>query len=120
MKISKEELAELMGELSEILESADAYLKAGEKVVESLRPTVGKALKILLKALNETHKDLMPELEVNSLLGAKAKRRDFTNYVEVGLSKDQAFKLVLASIKPLNFTEALTVINSSRSKSEEN
>lgn len=118
MKLSKEELSELMEELSETLKSADVYLEVGDKAIESLRPVVSRALRILLKALIETHKDLEPELAVSSFLGAKAKRRDFTNYVKAGFTKEQAFSLVLASIKPINFTEVLKGVNSSRSSSK--
>ncbi len=118
MEISKEELVELMGKLSEVLESADAYLKAGEKVVESLRPMASRALIILLKTLNEVRKNLESQLEVSSFLSAKAQRRDFTNYMKVGFTKDQAFKLVLASIKPFDFAEVLKGVKLPESKGD--
>ena len=111
-------VAGLMEELSEMLKSADVYLEVGDKAVESLRPVISKALRILLGALIETYNDLEPELEASSSLGAKAKRRDFTNYVKAGFTKEQAFTLVLASIKPVNFAEVLKSVNSSRNSSK--
>ncbi len=116
MKISKEELPELIEELSEILESADVYLGAVERVVESLGPAISRALKILLEALNKTHIDLEPELNMCATLKAQAMRRDFTSYVKAGFTKDQAFKLVLASIKPFSFAEVLKGVKLPESK----
>lgn len=107
MKISKEEFSEFMDVLSEILESSEDCLKAGEKAVESLRPVVSKALRILLEALSGVYKDLEPELATLSSQRAKALRRVFADYVRAGFTKDQAFTLVLASIKPFSFTEVL-------------
>ena len=107
MKLSREDLTEVMEELGEVLESAGDYLDMGDKAVESLRPILSKALRILLEAWNDTYSELEPELEVSALLKAKALRRDYTSYVRAGFSKNQAFTLVLASVKPVNFTEIM-------------
>jgi hypothetical protein len=115
MRFSKDDLEELLENLDDVLESADACLEAGDKTVESLRPVLSKALKILLKALNDTNMDLEPELEVFSSLKAKGMRRDYSNYVKAGFSKDQAFTLVLASVKPANFTVTEILKSASRS-----
>ena len=116
MKIKEGELSEIVGAVTGFLANADEYLAAGEQIVSAVEPSVIKALKLLIKTLNEVRSNLEPELALNSLLGAKAMHRDYKNYEKAGFNKNQAFALVLASVKPFNFTELVNSASSSVQK----
>lgn len=105
--MEKEDLEELVGEVYKALKNADDYLAVGEQIVSTAKPALVKALALLLGTFNDVRKDLGPQLAKHSSLSAKALHRDYRNYVAVGFTKDQAFKLVLAAIKPLSFTDGI-------------
>ncbi len=107
MKLGKAELAQLMAFLGQ----ADQYLDAGEEIVKGAKPTVVRALKLLLNTGLDVADDLDKELNRLSAWLAKDKRRIYQNYVEVGFTPEQAFSLVLASVKSENFTEVLKKSN---------
>lgn len=118
MKFSKEDLIELTKILEELTESGDTYVKAGDEAVKSLQPLLSAALRILLEASNDTRKDLEPELVISANLSAKAKRRDYAAYVRAGFTKEQAFMLILASVKPFSLADLMKSVNTSSSNSK--
>ncbi|MDP3999103.1 MAG: hypothetical protein Q8P76_00725 [bacterium] len=107
MKLGKAELAELIA----LLAQADEYLDLGEGMVKGAKPTVVRALKLVLNTALDVGDDLGPELARLSAMTAKNKRRAYTDYAAAGFTAEQAFSLVLASVKPVNFTEMLNKSN---------
>lgn len=103
----KSDTEEILTEVMKALENADQYIAAGEMVIGAAKPPLIKALGILLDTLADIRVELESKLERNSFLSAAALHRDYKNYLDVGFTKDQAFKLVLAAIKPINFGELL-------------
>ncbi len=116
MKLDKEELKEIMETVSTVLGQADAFLAAGEGIVKTAKPTIAKALKLLLKAGIDIRKEMEEELAELSKIKAQTLYRDYKNYTKVGFGKTEAFKLILASIKPINFSEMLSKASSSVKK----
>jgi hypothetical protein len=72
-------------------------------------------LKVVVKTCIDVRRRLEPELAAHSMVATQAIHRDFVNYQKAGFTKTQAFALVLAAVKPSNFTEILT--NASKSAS---
>lgn len=103
MKLGKAELAELMT----LLGQADEYLDIGESIVKGAKPTVVRALKLALNTILDVGDDLEPEMTRLSTVTSKSKWRNYQNYTNAGFTAEQAFSLVLASVKPVNFTEML-------------
>lgn len=112
MKLNKEELQEIMETVGTVLGQADAFLTAGEEIVKTAKPTLTKALKLLLKTGIDVRKEMEKELAELSKIKAQALYRDYKNYTEAGFGKTEAFKLILASIKPVNFSETLNKASS--------
>lgn len=100
-------MTELCGELVKILKDGDSYLEVGDELARVVKPLFGKALKILLTTGLDIYDDLNPEFVRISALKAKGLRNDYDNYRKAGFTKEEAFKLVIASIKPINFTEII-------------
>jgi len=107
MKLGKEDLTKLMA----LLGQADEFLDLGEDALKSAKPTVVRALKLLLNTALDIGDDLEKELNRLSAMTAKNKWRAYQNYVKFGFTAEQAFSLVLASVKPVNFTEMLNKSN---------
>ena len=105
--MDKDDLKDLLEELGEGLKVFDACMMLAEQAVGDLKPRATKTLVLLLTTLADIRDDLEPQLARSSNTHAKALYRDYANYTKAGFSKQQAFQLVIASIKPLNFMELL-------------
>lgn len=119
MKLDKEELQKIMETVGTVLGQADVFLAAGEEIVETAKPAIAKALKLLLKAGIDIRKEMEKELAELSKIKTQALYRDYKNYAQAGFGKTESFKLVLASIKPINFSEMLSKASSSVKKDKD-
>ncbi len=117
MKLDKKDLQEIMETVGDVIGQADTYLTAGEGIVEAAKPAITKALKLLARTGIDVRKEMEKELAELSKIKAQALYRDYKNYANAGFGKTEAFKLVLASIKPINFSEMLSKASSSVKKS---
>ena len=108
MRIDKDDIEEVVEEISEAFQDADQYLAIAKGIIEIGKPVAVDVLKVVVKTLTDIRCGLEPELAAQSLASAKATHRDFMNYKEAGFTEEQAFTLVLAAIKPVNFSEMLT------------
>lgn len=115
MQLDKEDLKELAESLGEAIENIDIYVAAGQllldngkEIVQKCRPLLAGVVKELIKLGIDLEGDIKPQLMALSLLKAKSRFRDYQNYKKAGFSATQAFVLVLASIKPINFSEILS------------
>ncbi len=109
-----EELEELLkksgfrsDKLDEILMMVDMGLAIGGEVAEKVKPRIVKAIKILLESGLDIRKDLGPELEQLSIIKAKRHFSYYKNLIKAGFKKGEAFKLLLAEIRPISFNEQL-------------
>lgn len=117
MKLDQEDLQEIVETVGDVIDQADAYLAAGEGIAKTIKPAVAKALKLLMKTGIDIRKEMEKELAELSKIKAQALYRDYRNYTKAGFRKTEAFKLILASIKPINFSEILSKAPSSIKKS---
>ncbi len=101
------EIAEALEELQEAVEDAKLYVELGKKIIAICKPLGADVLRTLLQTFCDLREECAPELERNSVFSAKATHRDYQNYVSAGFTKQQAFALVLASIKPSSVGEAI-------------
>jgi len=116
---AKSDAEEIVAAILGALENADQYLTLGETVVNQAKPALTKVFAILLDTFSGLRESLEPQLDKMSALSAKALHRDYKHYVAAGFTKEQAFKLVLAAIKPFNFGEVLTsAASNAKSKRE--
>jgi hypothetical protein len=115
-RLEKSEAEEIVGEVLAALQNADKYVALGEAVVNAAKPALTKALAILVGTISDIRHDLEPQLDKMSALGASALYRDYQHYVEAGFTKDQAFRLVLAALKPFSFSEMLSAAASNAAK----
>ncbi len=120
MKFDAEEIAEAVAEIGEALQDADKYVAVGKALVVASQPILVDVLKTVIKTYVDVRGELEPELAAHSVLATKAIHRDYQNYQKAGFTKAQAFALVLAAVKPVNFSEALSNgVKSASTKSKE-
>jgi hypothetical protein len=105
-----EEEGGFLDALPGMLMMAKVFLAMGEGVADQVRPVAVDAVKLLCKVGIDVYKDLENERKEMVAMGAKAKYAKYSAYVDAGFSRGDAFKLVLAEIKPVNFTEALNKV----------
>ena len=108
LESEESEAEEIATQVLAMLKNADLYLALGEKVISEAKPKLVKALGVLIAAAAHVRSELEPQLGDLSVVSALALRRDYENYVKAGFTRDQAFKLIMATIKPINFGEALS------------
>lgn len=103
MKLSAQDLSLLLGFIGE----ADKYLDVGEEMVKKAKPTVVRALKLALKTIVDVADEMRPELNRLAVITAASKWQSYHSYIRAGFTPEQAFSLVLASVKPVEFTKQL-------------
>lgn len=102
MKHGKEDVKETIEELNEFIRDAKKYLVVGKMLAEFGKPVLVDILKIIMNTALGVRRELEPEIAKFSSLFAEARYRDFVNYTVVGFTKEQAFALMLAAVKPFN------------------
>lgn len=107
----EQEKMEVLLKVEESVELARAYIPLGKAIIDGSKGEVIDIIKLLMSIGIEVRKGLKDELEDISKLNAEAKMRDFKNLTTAGFDEEQAFKIVLATIKPVNFAEILQNIN---------
>lgn len=102
----------VLQEIMKIIDQADTYLAAGEEIAKIAKPVIIKALKVLVNMGIDICKEMKEEMAELSKIKAQVLYRDYNNYVDAGFGKTEAFKLVLVSIKPIDFSEVLSKVSS--------
>ena len=62
----------------------------------------------MVQAYIDLSQSLGPEINIISEQSAQRTYAQFQNYTNAGFSKKEAFALVLAAMKPVNFTENIS------------
>ena len=85
-----------------------SFLPVAKYAIDSFKGEVAEILTNLVSALIDVREGLDEPLARLSKLNAHDLYRKFTDHQEAGFSKEQAFTLVLAGIKPVNFSEVVS------------
>ena len=100
------------------METAQNYLPFAKKIVNITKDELGDTVAILLDLVIGITEKMEPELAKLSKIKAKALFRDYSNLNDAGFSKSQAFKIILAQIKPIIFTDIISTMANTASNTK--
>jgi len=84
---------------------ADELESQARELLEEGRPLLARALKLVFGSGMDLLDDMDEEVQRLQAMKAKNTFRQYQEYAMAGFSKEQAFTMVLASIKPTDFSD---------------
>ena len=102
LKAEMEKL-EALAAIEQAVSQVKSFLPVAKYAVDSFKGEVAEILTNLVGALIDVREGLDDQLARLSQISAHSRFRQFEHYKTEGFTKEQAFMLVLAQIKPVNF-----------------
>jgi hypothetical protein len=122
--LDKFDIDEMVSDLQNLVEDADTYVEMGKTLfpivtvlVNKFKPLAVEVLKVVLKEFADISEELEPEMARLSAIEAKKEHRNLDNYKAAGFTNQQAFALVLASLKPFDSGSILSGVIQGSSRS---
>lgn len=90
-----------------ILDEVHQYIPLVKDIFGKAKGDLSVIIKLLVNAGIDIAKDLDGEISTISNMSAKMMFRGYKDLCEAGFKRHEAFRIILAKIKPINFSEAI-------------
>jgi len=101
--------------VEKVLNETHQYIPLVKDILGKFKGDLSIVIKLLVNAGIDIAKDLDGEISTISKMSAKRLFQGYKDLRSAGFTKDEAFRIILAKIKPINFSEILNQTSRSAS-----